>query len=183
VKAERTFKFPVKIKKIGEYDIIIGGKRNQIAGKKYSVDSAETDESKIRLSTTDVHSGKLDPDVAVERIGQRHQVVFLINEKILAAGDLFYNQIHPPLKELQLPNHSVVREILQGLAEKYQPALFVPAEGEPSESFDEFVSYLADLSDQTKEYETLRAKYSHFREIVGLSSFSENFDYLRRLIP
>jgi hypothetical protein len=193
LKPAREFVFPQSRRKFGGLEVVIGGRRNQIFGRGFSLDAENPSDSSMALSTRRNlarASGGAEPlsvkaaaaleGVVVRDVGPRNAVVWIAGEKALALGDFFYNGVHPPLKELEMPSVPVWLEILEGLVQEFQPELFIPAEGEPSQSLSEFTAYLKDLSDKTQDFGSLQSRYGHFREIVGHSSFSENFDFLRR---
>jgi hypothetical protein len=99
----------------------------------------------------------------------------------LFTGFLFYNKIHPDFH-----NHKV-KDLEAWIANLEELATlgrnFVPCEGSAGTVDDvlAFKNYLVDMSDPKVEYSTLRAKYGHYKEIIGLSSLADNMDYLRTL--
>ncbi len=165
IKAPRTFEFPKREIKLGEFSISLGRTRNQVFASGRLIDPkniASINGAKV----ISVYPGK--------------DVIWLESVRALVMGDLFYNRVHPPAKEIHAPRAQVWIQILEKLAAEYKPEVFIPAEGELIGSTAEFVRYLQDLSNPSLTHEELLKKYAHFSEIQGYSSLTENFDYFRQ---
>jgi glyoxylase-like metal-dependent hydrolase (beta-lactamase superfamily II) len=106
--------------------------------------------------------------------------VYFESRSVLFLGGLFYNRIHPILRQGVGPRIDTWIQCLSGLLDRFQPKFLVPAEGEIGTIEDArlFISYLRDLTDASVEFSRCRELYD-WLEIPSHTSLEENFDLLR----
>jgi hypothetical protein len=109
-------------------------------------------------------------------------VVLFAQKQVMFTGRLFFNKIHPPMREL---GRSVADwlKTLESIIE-FEPKIIVPAEGEIGtiEDLRAFQRYLVDLADSNLDLAALREKYGNWVEIIGTSSLPENFEFVRGIV-
>ena len=107
-------------------------------------------------------------------------LIYMTRRKVLFAGRLFYNGVHPPLRERGMALRAWISSLEEVLS-AFDAVIVVPAEGDVTDlsGLRAFRDYLRDFSDPVVGLQTLRDRYGHYSEIIGTSSLAENYEFAR----
>jgi len=109
-------------------------------------------------------------------------VLWIPGERILAAGDLLYNQVHPYLQEaLPLQTLAILQEI-----EKLEPHILIPGHGLPGgidliHTMQGYLSRLIDRADDMLEKEQLVSAVQKTRLPAAYQSWQLGINYSKNL--
>jgi hypothetical protein len=124
--------------------------------------------------------------IQVFNVGTEKMIaVKLVDSNLLFAGDLFFGHIHPPLHRWSRFEMSLWLEAQNNCVAGVDSLYFTHGDcKDPSEiqiEVRDCEEYLLDLCNKSLEYGFLYDKYNAWKEIVGYSSFTDNFDFIRKI--
>jgi len=184
LKSPRTHFFPKSEKKIDDLVLLhLGGEKNGLSYQQdLAIDFQNPSTQKFFLNSCseEVQKDLLDDKLVIKPVWNNMGYAFFEKRKLLLMGSLFYQGVHPPLRELAHPSYQEWKSNVYELVESLQPQLIVPAEGSPASSLKEYEQYLKMLSSSEYSFDEIQKTFSHWQEIIGSTSLSENMDYLRR---
>ena len=113
-------------------------------------------------------------------------IVLIENEKILFAGDLFFNGYHPVLSNQVGAKPLLWAEAIINICKKYEFETVIPGHGQVSDKtgFLKQAEYFSDinkaiLTNDKKEQKKIKRKYRELLNLPNLTSYKKTVEYIK----
>jgi cyclase len=130
-----------------------------------------------------------DERVHIRSMGNAHTlndvVVFLEKRKMLLAGDLMFNGMHPAVYEKSKCDTRLWSAALEDLLKRYDIAVIVPGHGLMSDknglmNMKEYFESVRSALDSPHKLDSLRQKYKDYFALLSMTSFDRTVDFMKK---